>query len=728
MMNNENLNITKQDLIKKANEYIENYPKNSSQKFQGYLVSNHLENVIELCKELTSKFKLNLAAGFYMYINDMIEPPKCIDCHINIPRFISFNEGFLSRCKECGIKYSRKILINNTKNKSEETKKKLSEACKKRYQTQQLAKQNYHYIELTKENIDKAYQEAQECVIKNYLQFPMDNLKLNTIRREYPHLIEVVKSLIHEVKVKKPLEGLYWMIHKLSERPHCQLHLDDKCTDIVTFVNLEKGYNEACGQCSKHKPSSSEKARISYKLKTGYDNPAQNPECMKKRGDNYEKKHGIGIRHHLQTQEGRQKVIDAIRERTDGKYDYMVNVPEIKNKALRSLLENHDKVQEKTKNTYLMNHGVERYQSTQDFKDKLRNTIINKPNHLNQILDDIKTIHELYNLEFLKIPKLFKEDVPYKCLVCGNEGIINISRIKSGNTWICPTCHPYHGNQSKAEYDISSIITKELKDEIHEFSNRTILDGKEIDIYYPNRNLAIEYCGSKYHSCYLSSDWKFGCSTISEDYHYQKWLGCKNKNINLITIFEDEWVIAKYRRIAIPLLLSKFNIYRNTINIVDCQIVPIHDKNIVYNFLSDNCLDRFNNYSNSYGVLCNNKIIAMFCYEMNDNYYDIRYCNDKNYNIVNSFTILLEKFKNEYIDKPIRYSINRDWFDCPSNLKDYDFKVIDDNMNLNRFYWGQTLWKRKMFQDFNDKNHEMFKQDKLNWLNDCGNVIYQLDR
>ena len=90
-MNNENLNITKQDLIKKANEYIENYPKNSSQKFQGYLVSNHLENVIELCKELTAKFKLNLAAGFYMYINDMIEPPKCIDCHINIPRFISFN-------------------------------------------------------------------------------------------------------------------------------------------------------------------------------------------------------------------------------------------------------------------------------------------------------------------------------------------------------------------------------------------------------------------------------------------------------------------------------------------------------------------------------------------------------------------------------------------------------------------------------------------------------------
>ena len=48
-------------------------------------------------------------------------------------------------------------------------------------------------------------------------------------------------------------------------------------------------------------------------------------------------------------------------------------------------------------------------------------------------------------------------------------------------------------------------------------------------------------------------------------------------------------------------------------------------------------------------------------------------------------------------------------------------------MNLNQFYWGKTLYKRKMKQDFNESNLEMFNQNKLNYLYDCGNVIYSLN-
>lgn len=718
--------ITKQDLINTANECIRNYPKNSSQKFQGYLTSNHLQNIIESCQNLADKFNLKLAAGFYMYIHSLDEPPKCIDCHEEIPRFISFNEGFLERCKQCGTIHSHEILAEIGKNKPEELKQKLAEVNRKRAIIEKAARANYQYIELTEENIKRAQNEAQECFDKGYIVFPMDNLRLNKIKREYPHLNEVIHSLVNSKKVCKPLEGLYWMYHKINERPHCKLHLDNKCDDAVTFINFEIGYHEGCKHCSRHKPGAREKAIITYRNKTGYDNPAQNPECMKLRGDNFEKKHGKGIRHQLQTLEGQQKVIDAVQKMTDGKYSCILQCPEVRNNALLSILNNHDKIQEKIENTCLKNYGVKRYQSTNNFKEKLKSTIEDNPVHRKKMLDDINELRTLFGINILDIPNLFKDDVRYKCDICGYEGITSITKIKSGNIWVCPKCHPYHGNQSKGEYDISCIIKKELNNEPFEFSNRKILNGKEIDIFYPNRNIAIEYCGSRYHSSHLADDWKSGVSEVIDDYHYQKWLSCRNKGIQLITIFDDEWIIKFYRRISIKSLLFKFGIYKKTINIKDAQIVKIHDSQIIYNFLRNNCLDRFDNYHSSYGILYDNTIIAMFCFNNMNNHYDIRYCNDKDYQIIDAFRVLLNRFQNEYSQKDIFYSINRDWMDIPNDIEKYGFEIYDDSMNLNRYYWGSSLWKRKMIQDFNDENKEMLKFGRLNWLNDCGNIIYKL--
>ena len=64
-----------------------------------------------------------------------------------------------------------------------------------------------------------------------------------------------------------------------------------------------------------------------------------------------------------------------------------------------------------------------------------------------------------------------------------------------------------------------------------ETSNRTILNGKELDIYLPELNLAFEFNGLYWHS-ELHKDRR---------YHLEKTKLCADKGINLIHIWEDDW-------------------------------------------------------------------------------------------------------------------------------------------------------------------------------------------
>lgn len=63
-------------------------------------------------------------------------------------------------------------------------------------------------------------------------------------------------------------------------------------------------------------------------------------------------------------------------------------------------------------------------------------------------------------------------------------------------------------------------------------SERKILSGIELDIYIPDKKIAIEFNGVYWHSELFKQD------TM---YHHNKWLQCKQRGIQLIQIWEDEW-------------------------------------------------------------------------------------------------------------------------------------------------------------------------------------------
>lgn len=69
-------------------------------------------------------------------------------------------------------------------------------------------------------------------------------------------------------------------------------------------------------------------------------------------------------------------------------------------------------------------------------------------------------------------------------------------------------------------------------------NNYNIIPPKELDIYIPEFNIAIEFNGLYWHSD------KFIVANhdmTSYDYHYQKWELCKDKGIQLLFVWEDDW-------------------------------------------------------------------------------------------------------------------------------------------------------------------------------------------
>lgn len=87
-----------------------------------------------------------------------------------------------------------------------------------------------------------------------------------------------------------------------------------------------------------------------------------------------------------------------------------------------------------------------------------------------------------------------------------------------------------HYTQSTGELEINQFI-KSLGFTTKQ-GCRSLVPNREIDIFVPSVNLAIEFNGLYWHSERLGKDkW----------YHHNKWQVCKDQGIQLITIFDDEW-------------------------------------------------------------------------------------------------------------------------------------------------------------------------------------------
>lgn len=100
------------------------------------------------------------------------------------------------------------------------------------------------------------------------------------------------------------------------------------------------------------------------------------------------------------------------------------------------------------------------------------------------------------------------------------------------------TCLSNHGKFPVSNYGKTQ---KEIEEWLNSFgfnfqSNRSLVQGFEIDMYDSAKKIAIEYCGLNWHHEFSSESRK------NPKYHYNKYKKCMENQVQLLTIFSDEWL------------------------------------------------------------------------------------------------------------------------------------------------------------------------------------------
>ena len=166
----------------------------------------------------------------------------------------------------------------------------------------------------------------------------------------------------------------------------------------------------------------------------------------------------------------------------------------------------------------------------------------------------------------------------------------------------CPKCAVQVSKEEEEIYEYCCLV---LGEENVERRNRKILGGnKELDIYLPNENIAIEYNGLYWHSEEMGKT-KF--------YHLRKTEKCEERGIKLIQIFEDEYKEHKEIVLDKILHLLKKDGGKPKVMARKCMVKKI-ERDVAREFLNQNHIQGYGNASLSIGCFYENKIVGVMSF------------------------------------------------------------------------------------------------------------------
>lgn len=164
----------------------------------------------------------------------------------------------------------------------------------------------------------------------------------------------------------------------------------------------------------------------------------------------------------------------------------------------------------------------------------------------------------------------------------------------------CPKCGNHY---SKFEDEI--ITTVISSDEVIK-NDRTVLGGKELDIYIPTKKVAIEFDGLKWHSEWFAKK--------DRNYHLSKTIECEKQGIRLVHIFEDEYL--NHKDIVISKLKHILGYNQNFEKIYarKCNIREI-SKDDAKQFLNKNHLQGYARSTLYFGCYYNDMLVGVMTFK-----------------------------------------------------------------------------------------------------------------
>lgn len=406
-----------------------------------------------------------------------------------------------------------------------------------------------------------------------------------------------------------------------------------------------------------------EKSRKSVKEKYGVDYISQSSFIKDKIKDNNIKKYGK--EHHLQDESILKKQIETNLERYGVKnisqdknikdkkirtnlerrgVDYIFLDKSFKDNLIKSNIEKYgvcynlqsDDIKNKIKKTNLEKYGVDNPSKSLEIKNKIKKTNIKKSHE--KIFSDNKNILNIDS--YKRIFKIFCED----CQSTFEIGYYLFYKRRETKTCICTNCNIIDKHQSGLEIQLQKFITKIYKGEIL-FNFK--LENKELDIYLPDLKLAFEFNGLYWHSEIYKD----------KNYHLDKTKLCLSKNIQLIHIWEDDWIYKQ--EIVKSMIINKLGLIYNRIYARKCEIKEITDNKIVKDFLNTNHIQGYTGSYIKIGLFYNSELVSLMSFKKNMKEYELnRFANKLNMIVIGGASKLLNYFIKNYSNNITTFSNN----------------------------------------------------------------------
>lgn len=446
------------------------------------------------------------------------------------------------------------------------------------------------------------------------------NCTERSIEIHYPEFWEYITKNYH---CEKWTERLYWFYHNLTDYPKCKV-----CGQPTKFINIKTGYREFCGyKCMNSCKDIQARKKETSRKNWGTDNPMQ---CKKVKN----------------------KLKDTIRERYG--VDNPFQAPDF---------------EDKRKATNIKKYGVEHHLQNEEIKQKLIKTQRSKNLYIDSNLIG-------YTDDGQQIRKCVKK----KCNKCEKKYYITPTNIYFDRNRLgyetCTNLVPVgNANKSSLEYKVKELLDRYNIQYIS--NNRKLMhDRKELDIFIPKFNLAIECNGIWSHSVMNNQ------SPKPSNYHMNKTKQCRKYNIEVIHLWED-WIMGKWD-IVESMLLNKLGITCNKIYARNTEIKEISVKDSK-EFIEKNHIQGAPNRTHvRLGLYYKNELVSVMVFTLRSSeWYLDRFCSKLNTRVVGGASKLLNYFIKHYNpDSIISFSSND-----ISNGNLYKQLGFESDMKYQNSYW-----------------------------------------
>lgn len=360
----------------------------------------------------------------------------------------------------------------------------------------------------------------------------------------------------------------------------------------------------------------------------------------------------------------------------------------------------------------------------------------------NRVISHIETILPNINEQGFDIDKsefngLNSEKTKLFCNACNSSIECDISDGKWKNIR-CYNCYGISG----ISYEEKTVLSHVKQYELNILENYKIPNSnKELDIYVPNKNIAIEYNGGLWHSFGSSFPNNIHHELKNKTNHFNKFKQCNDLNINLLQINSYEWNNLSKQNIWKSIINNKLGI-NNKIYARKCKIIELHNKQ-KNDFLNKNHLQGMDNSRIKLGLEYNGELVSVMTFSkprFNKNYEWelVRFCNLLNHNVIGGASKLLKHFIKNYSPKTLisyadlRYSNGNMYKKLGFKFKTYtppSYVYIKSDKVLSRFSCQKNKLS-KILENFDENKTESQNMIDNNYrkLWDAGTMLFILSK